>query len=88
VDAQDASVPWRLLSLHSPDGPCSSSRRNRSRITNGSELLRGVDGRSAEGRRYRDLTEAFRTEFGLRSSEREMAAIRLAAALTTRSPTA
>ena len=34
-----------------------TSTRNRSRITNGSELLRGVDGRSAEGRRYRDLTD-------------------------------
>jgi hypothetical protein len=61
-----------------------TSTRNRSRVTNGSELLRGVDGRSAEGRRYRDLTEAFRVEFGLGASEREMAAIRLAAALTAR----
>jgi hypothetical protein len=57
------------------------------RITIGSELLRGVDGRSAEARRYRDLTEAFRLEFGLGSSEREMAAIRLAAALTVQSET-
>jgi hypothetical protein len=57
------------------------------RISNGSELLRGVDGRSAEARRYRDLTEAFRLEFGLGSSEREMAAIRLAAALTVQSET-
>ena len=64
-----------------------ASTRNRSRITNGSELLRGVDGRSAEGRRYRDLTEAFRAEFGLGSSEREMAAIRLAAALTVQGET-
>ena len=64
-----------------------TSTRNRSRITNGSELLRGVDGRSAEGRRYRDLTEAFRAEFGLGSSEREMAAIRLAAALTVQGET-
>ena len=64
-----------------------TSTRNRSRITNGSELLRGVDGRSAEGRRYRDLTEAFRVEFGLGASEREMAAIRLAAALTVQSET-
>jgi hypothetical protein len=64
-----------------------TSTRNRSRITNGSELLRGVDGRSAEGRRYRDLTEAFRVEFGLGANEREMAAIRLAAALTVQSET-
>ena len=64
-----------------------TSTRNRSRITNGSELLRGVDGRSAEGRRYRDLTEAFRVEFGLGASEREMAAIRLATALTVQSET-
>ena len=64
-----------------------TSTRNRSRVTNGSELLRGVDGRSAEGRRYRDLTEAFRVEFGLGASEREMAAIRLAAALTVQGET-
>jgi hypothetical protein len=64
-----------------------TSTHNRSRITNGSELLRGVDGRSAEGRRYRDLTEAFRAEFGLGASEGEMAVIRLAAALTVQSET-
>jgi hypothetical protein len=63
-----------------------TSTHNRSRITNGSELLRGVDERSAEERRYRDLTEVSRAEFGLGSSEREMAAIRLAAACSTSAP--
>jgi hypothetical protein len=68
--------------------PTASHPRNlRSRITNGADILRGIDGRLASARRYRDLTEAFRVEFGLGSSEREMAAIRLAAALTVQSET-
>jgi hypothetical protein len=36
----------------------------RSRITNRSEMLRGIDGRSAESRRYRDLVEGFVADFG------------------------
>ena len=68
--------------------PTASRPRNlRSRITNGADILHGIDGRLASARRYRDLTEAFRAEFGLGASEREMAAIRLAAALTVQSET-
>jgi hypothetical protein len=63
----------------------SRPRSLRRRITNGADILRGIDGRSADARRYRDLVEAFSAEYGLGSSEREMAAIRLAAALTVQS---
>jgi len=60
----------------------------RSRITNGSDLLRGIDGRSAEARRYRDLIEGFTAEFGSATpGEREMALIRQAAALTVQAET-
>ena len=54
-----------------------------SAITNRSELLRGIDGRSAESRRFRDLIEGFTADFGATPpGERELALIRQAAALT------
>ncbi len=40
------------------------SKTNRSAISNGNTLLPGVDGRSPEGRRYRDLFLAFADELG------------------------
>lgn len=55
----------------------------RSKITNRSEMLRGIDGRSAEARRFRDLIEGFAADFGATPpGEREQALIRQAAALT------
>ncbi len=54
----------------------------RSRITNRSDLLRGIDGRSAEARRFRDLCEGFAADFGSTPpGPREMALIRQAAAV-------
>ena len=41
-----------------------SKQHARSRITNGSELLAGVDGRSAWARRMRDLIEAHTGDLG------------------------
>jgi len=59
------------------------SPRSCSQITNRSQLRRGVDGRSAESRRFRDLTEGFAADFGSTPpGEREMALIRQAAAVT------
>lgn len=55
---------------------------NRSAITNGTVLLEGVDGRSREGRRYRDLLDAFIAEFGA-ATEAEIALCRRAARLST-----
>jgi len=40
------------------------SLTNRSRVTNGTRLLEGVDGRSAEARRYRDLCMSFADDCG------------------------
>ena len=46
-------------------------------------MLRGIDGRSSESRRYRDLIEGFVADFGSQApGEREMTLIRQAAALT------
>jgi acetolactate synthase small subunit len=46
-------------------------------------MLRGIDGRSAIARRYRDLVEGFVADFGSQKpGERELALIRQAAALT------
>jgi hypothetical protein len=38
--------------------------RLRSRVTNGSKLVVGLDGRSAEARRYRDLAMSFADDLG------------------------
>lgn len=59
----------------------------KSRITNRSEMLRGIDGRSAEARRYRDLVEGFSADFVSPLGEREMALIRQAAAMTVQAET-
>jgi hypothetical protein len=40
------------------------SRNNRSKVTNDPRLIRGVDGRSAAGRRRRDLVDALITSLG------------------------
>ena len=36
----------------------------RSRVTNGSKMIAGVDGRSADARRYRDLAMSFADDLG------------------------
>ena len=38
--------------------------RLRSRVTNGSKMVAGLDGRSAEARRYRDLAMSFADDLG------------------------
>jgi hypothetical protein len=59
------------------------SRIHRSKISNGTLMLRGIDGRSAEARRYRDLLESYSAEFGpAAQTEPVMALIRQAAGLT------
>lgn len=59
----------------------------RSRVTNGSLLLAGIDGRSADARRYRDLVEAFSREIdrGAGLTAAEMTLVRQAAAVALRS---
>ena len=54
---------------------------NRSRMSNGSRLLRGADGRTAEGRRYRDLVAAYAADLGgfAELSEAERSLVREAA---------
>lgn len=58
---------------------------HRSRITNGSELLPGVDGRSIWARRVRDLIELHVRDLGGDSevSAAELSLVRRAAVLTT-----
>jgi hypothetical protein len=57
----------------------------RSRITNGRELLPGVDGRSEWARRFRDLIQLLQSDLGGESecSEAEKLIVRRAACLTT-----
>ena len=40
------------------------SSKSRSRVTNGSKMLPGVDGRSAAARRFRDLVGDFGRDLG------------------------
>src|SRR5258705_8679403 len=42
-----------------------STEANRSRVTNGTRLLQGIDGRSASARRFRDLVRAYEAEFNI-----------------------
>jgi hypothetical protein len=62
------------------------SLTNRSKVTNGSKLLTGIDGRSATARRFRDLSADFAREHGGGSalSPAELGMVRQAAAITLR----
>jgi hypothetical protein len=60
------------------------SKTNRSAVSNRSRLLPGVDGRSANARRFRDICAAYETEAGGNVSEVERDLIRQAAGLTLR----
>lgn len=59
------------------------SPKLRSRVSNGSKMVAGVDGRSVEARRYRDLTTSIADDLGGASSltEAQRALVRLAAAM-------
>ena len=65
----------------------SASTTNRSRVTNGSALLHGIDGRSASARRYRDLQISFADDLGGAAAltEADKSLVRQAAALTVKS---
>ncbi|WP_316229608.1 hypothetical protein [Bradyrhizobium sp. SZCCHNR1070] len=60
------------------------SSTNRSRVTNGTRLLVGVDGRSAEARRFRDLVRSYESEFES-TTEADRNLIRQAALLALKS---
>jgi hypothetical protein len=66
----------------------STNRRTRSATTNGSLLPRGLDGRSAPARRYRDLilqfSHAIAGERGAPLNPAELALVKQAAAITLR----
>jgi hypothetical protein len=61
--------------------------RQRSRLTNGSQLLPGADGRSAASRRYKELVATFSAEICRDAplSGADLTLVRQAAALTVRS---
>lgn len=44
-------------------------RNNRSRTSNGTRLIEGADGRTRDGRRYRDLIASFAADLGLPFAE-------------------
>jgi hypothetical protein len=59
----------------------------RSRVTNGSKMIAGVDGRSADARRYRDLAMSFADDLGGAAvlTEAQRALVFQAAALVVQS---
>jgi hypothetical protein len=69
--------------------PVAVSKKNRSAATNGIVVLEGVDGRSPEGRRFRDLVVAYAEELGGVGSlsQQDAAIVRHAAAVTMQSET-
>jgi hypothetical protein len=70
-----------------PDSPPGSKRKDKgkSRITNGTKLLPGIDGRSPWVRRCKDLIAAHIADLGgeLNTSAAERSIVRRAAVLTT-----
>jgi hypothetical protein len=63
------------------------SPRLRSRVSNGSKMVAGVDGRSVEARRYRDLTMSLADDLGGAATltEAQRALVRQAAAMIVQS---
>jgi hypothetical protein len=59
------------------------STTNRSRVTNGSAMLSGIDGRSSSARRFRDLIEALTLEAPAPVTEAMRLQIRAAASMQT-----
>lgn len=57
------------------------STTNRSRVTNGSVVLSGIDGRSSSARRFRDLIEALTLEAPVPMTEAMRLQIRAAASM-------
>jgi hypothetical protein len=55
---------------------------NRAKVSNGTRILAGIDGRSAEARRYRDVAQSLADDLGgaAKLSEAERALVRQAAA--------
>jgi hypothetical protein len=68
-------------------GVATRAATTRSRITNGKSLLAGVDGRSAEARRYKDLCMSFTDDCGGAAglTEAQRALVRQAAMLSVQS---
>lgn len=64
--------------------PAAGTLYNRSRITNGRDLLPGIDGRGLWARRYRDLIDLHLSDIGGEdfASQAQVSLVRRAAALT------
>jgi hypothetical protein len=73
------------MQKHRSDG-IERSLTNRSRVTNGTRLLEGIDGRTPSARRFRDLIDSFASDLGgmQQLSEAERALVKQAASVTIR----
>jgi hypothetical protein len=66
-------------------GRMPSGRASRAKVSNGSALLTGIDGRSASARRYRDVLSELTADLGEPATAADRALLKLAAALVMRS---
>jgi hypothetical protein len=84
-DISSAHLAWVTLGWHlAPMTHVRQLSKARSAVENGSRLhVRGVDGRSASARRFRDLYQGFCRDLGDDPSESDKALARTAAALAT-----
>lgn len=75
---------WGNKSLSSDCAKVGSKPRNRSKMTNGTAVVVGADGRSLWQRRFRDLIDLHISDLGGASviSQAELSIVRRAAALT------
>jgi hypothetical protein len=83
------------LSTYRPAGNSSADRdaladrpsRQRSRVTNGSKLIAGVDGRTAEARRFKDVAMSLADDLGGAAAltEAQRALVKQAASLVVQS---
>jgi hypothetical protein len=89
MDTASSLSTFRPAESSPADRPSVADRlpSQRSRVTNGSKLMAGIDGRSAEARRYRDLCLSFADDLGGADglTESQRALVRQAAALTVQS---
>jgi hypothetical protein len=80
-------LPFLGVLLSDRQASAERSATLRSRITNGSKMVANVDGRSAEARRYKDLTMSLADDLGGASAltEAQRALVRQAAAMIVQS---
>jgi hypothetical protein len=89
MDIASSLSTYRPAESSSADRPSFVERpsRQRSRVTNGSKLIAGVDGRTAEARRFKDVATSLADDLGGAAAltEAQRALVKQAASLVVQS---